>query len=141
MLSSVDYFNNSTTSINISLITLNCEHWPAIVPAHPPHPDGLYGLGVEGGEVLGVHQSQTVTVQVHVQILTLQRTHSIHNRQQTQNTQQTQNMLQRINLIINKSFYSVSWFTRSPFINLEKKLAKNNVYYKLMKFNSIEFRL
>lgn len=100
MLSSVDYFNNSTTSINISLITLNCEHWPAIVPAHPPHPDGLYGLGVEGGEVLGVHQSQTVTVQVHVQILTLQRTHSTHNRQQTlnmqqtQNTQQTQNMLQ-----------------------------------------------
>lgn len=55
MLLLVDYFNNLIISINILLIILNCGYWFVIVFVYFLYFDGLYGLGVEGGEVLGVY--------------------------------------------------------------------------------------
>ena len=48
-----------------------CPPLPAIVTANPPDTDGVDGLGVEGGEVDRVNQTQAVAVNVHVQVLAL----------------------------------------------------------------------
>ena len=47
---------------------------PAVVSPDAPDSDGLYGLHVENTQVLRVHQCQVLTVQVHVQVLSLQKT-------------------------------------------------------------------
>ena len=55
----------------VDFLVFNIYILPAIVPAHAPHSDGMDGLVVEQAEIMGVNQTETHTVQVHVQILAL----------------------------------------------------------------------